>query len=193
MTSEPTEEQTDLPATSRAVLGILSFEEELSGYDVKRWADQSLAFFYWAPSHSQIYAELRRLEKLGLATSRVEQTHEAKSRRVYAITDAGRRRIRAWADAVEPEAVILKNPVMLRVWAAHNSDPRRLRRMLEEHRADAATRAAQAASHAEHAAEVPAWHFPSVVLEWSERYYRDEAARIDWLLERLAGDLGDAP
>lgn len=193
MTSEPTEAEIDLPATSRAVLGILSFEEELSGYDVKRWADQSLAFFYWAPSHSQIYAELRRLEKLGLATSRVEQTHEAKSRRVYAITDAGRRRIRAWADAVEPEAVVLKNPVLLRVWAAHNSDPRRLRRMLEEHRADAASRAEQAATHAEHSADVPAWHFPSVVLEWSERYYRDEAARIDWLLERLSDDLDDAP
>ncbi|QTV79060.1 PadR family transcriptional regulator [Microbacterium sp. NIBRBAC000506063] len=84
----------DLPATTWAVLGILSFDSALSGYDVKRWADQSLAFFYWAPSQSQIYGELRRLESLGLATSLIEQTHAAKSRRVYEITPSGGRRSR---------------------------------------------------------------------------------------------------
>ncbi|MFD4422909.1 PadR family transcriptional regulator [Agromyces sp. NPDC058484] len=178
----------DMPATSWAVLGILSFEDELSGYDVKRWADQSLAFFYWAPSHSQIYAELRRLESLGLASSRVEQTHAAKSRRLYAITDAGRDRMREWADELAPESVMLKHAVLLRVWGAHNGRLGRLRDVLEGYRDDALGRAERAAEHAENAEEVPAWHYSSLALEWASRYHRDEAARIDWLLERLGPD-----
>jgi len=72
--SDPTANPAGYPAlraTSWAVLGILSFGEELSGYDMKKWADWSLSFFYWAPSYSQIYGELHKLEELGLVTSRI--------------------------------------------------------------------------------------------------------------------------
>ena len=34
------EESVDLPATAWAVLGMLSFGRELSGYDLKKWADK---------------------------------------------------------------------------------------------------------------------------------------------------------
>lgn len=180
-----------LPPTAWAVLGILSFDAELSGYDVKRWADQSLAFFYWAPSQSQIYAELRRLEATGFAASRVEQTHAAKSRRLYRITEAGAAAVRRWADETPPEPVMLKHPVILRVWAGHITDPERLAEILRAHRADALHRAHRAHEHAEHSADVSEWRYSSIALEWSDRYYRDEAARIDWLLERLAHDAVD--
>jgi DNA-binding PadR family transcriptional regulator len=178
--------QPDLPATSWAVLGLLSFDQELSGYDIKRWADQSLSFFYWAPSQSQIYAELRRLEGLGLAVSRVEQTHTAKSRRMYAISDAGKSRMREWAERDEIDAVVLKHPLLLRVWAAHNGSTERLVHILAEYRAAAVTRASLAAEHSEHASAVRAWEFSVIALEWSTRYYDDEVARIDWLIDRLA-------
>ena len=72
-----------LRATSYAVLGLLSFGQELSGFDMKRWADWSLKFFYWAPSFSQIYGELHKLEELGpgrLAAGR-EQAPAAQARR----------------------------------------------------------------------------------------------------------------
>ncbi|MEJ1087803.1 PadR family transcriptional regulator [Microbacterium sp. Mu-80] len=182
---EVTSELPELPATSWAVLGILSFDSELSGYDVKRWADQSLAFFYWAPSQSQIYTELRRLERLGLATSRVEQTHAAKSRRLYSITSLGRRVIRRWADEVPPEPVVLKHSHILRLWAAHNGDLDRLRASLRAYRDQALRTADAAEAHARGAQRESAWRFSGIALEWSERFSRDEAARIDWLLERL--------
>ena len=175
----------DLPATSWAVLGILSFETELSGYDIKRWADQSLAFFYWAPSQSQIYTELRRLERLGLATSRVEQTHEARSRRLYGITESGRRSMRRWADEMPAEPVVLKHSHILRLWAAHNGDLDRLRAALVEYRDQALRTADAAIAHAVGSRREDAWRFSGVALEWSERFYRDEAARIDWLIDRL--------
>ena len=55
--------------TAYALLGLLSFDRELSGYDLKKWADSSLRFFYWSPATSQIYVELKRLEKLGFVTA----------------------------------------------------------------------------------------------------------------------------
>lgn len=186
MGEEPNvDEMPDLPATSWAVLGILSFEEELSGYDVKRWADQSLAFFYWAPSQSQIYTELRRLERLGLAHSHIEQTHAAKSRRLYKITAPGRRSMRRWTDELPAEPVVLKHSHILRLWAAHNGDLGRLRAALAGYR-DEALRAADASiAHAVRARREESWKYSGIALEWSERFYRDEAARIDWLLGRL--------
>ncbi|MCK2025211.1 PadR family transcriptional regulator [Microbacterium sp. SSW1-47] len=184
---ENTPELPELPATSWAVLGILSFDTELSGYDVKQWADQSLAFFYWAPSQSQIYTELRRLEDLGLAVSRVEQTHAAKSRRLYAITPLGRDHMRRWTDDVPPEPVVLKHPQILRLWAAHNGDLDRLRAALTAYRDEALRTAEDAGAHARGAEREEAWRFSGVALEWAERFNRDEAARIDWLLERLQG------
>lgn len=175
----------DLPSSSWAVLGILSFKADLSGYDVKRWADQSLAFFYWAPSQSQIYTELRRLERLGLATSRVEQTHAAKSRRVYRITARGLTSIRTWADEIEPDTMVLKNSHILRVWAAHNGNLERLCDELRAYRDASIERADAAAAHARGSGRDEAWRFSGVALEWSERFYRDEATRIDWLIDRL--------
>ena len=177
----------ELPATSWAVLGILSFDTELSGYDVKQWADQSLAYFYWAPSQSQIYTELRRLEALGMATSHVEQTHAAKSRRLYGITDLGREGMRRWSDEIPAEPVVLKHSHILRLWAAHNGDLDRLREALIGYRDQALRTADEAAAHAEGAQREDAWRFSGIALEWSERFSRDEAARIDWLIERLRG------
>lgn len=178
----------DLPATSWAVLGILSFDAELSGYDIKRWADQSLAFFYWAPSQSQIYTELRRLERLGLAVSRVEQTHAAKSRRLYRITNLGGESMRRWADEVPAEPVVLKHSHILRLWAAHNGDLARLCAGLAAYRDEALRTAEEAAVHAQGAKREEGWRFSGVALEWSERFYLDEAARIDWLIGRLSDE-----
>lgn len=175
----------DIPPTGWAALGVLSFGGEFSGYDVKRWAEQSLAFFYWAPSHSQIYAELRRLEKLGLAESRVDQTYEARSRRLYTMTELGKQNITRWADELPPEPVVLKHPLMLRVWAAHNGDRGRLRELLEAHKRESLERAKRAEQHSANSAKVDDWEYATIALEWSARYHRDEAARIDWLLERL--------
>ena len=63
-----------LAATSWALLGMLSYEYELSGYDIRKWIAWSMRFYYGSPAYSQIYSELKKLEQLGLVTSRVENT-----------------------------------------------------------------------------------------------------------------------
>ena len=68
--SEPDDVSRGLPATSWAVLGMLTFGEELTGNDLKKWADWSVGFFYWSPSISQVYAELKKLESIGMTAVR---------------------------------------------------------------------------------------------------------------------------
>lgn len=86
---DPASEKSAKPAlasTSWALLGMLSYEEEVSGYDLKKWIDWSVDLYYWSPSYSQIYTELKKLESLGLVTSRVERDEGTRSRRLYKIT-----------------------------------------------------------------------------------------------------------
>lgn len=60
----------DLPITSYAILGLLTFGDELTGYEVKQRADITLRFYWVAPAMSQIYSELGRLTDLGLVEPR---------------------------------------------------------------------------------------------------------------------------
>ena len=58
-----------LSATGWALLGMLSYEKELSGYDIRKWIHWSMRFFYGSPAFSQIYAELKKLEALAADSS----------------------------------------------------------------------------------------------------------------------------
>lgn len=175
----------DLRPTSWAVLGILAFGEELSGYDLKKWADWSLRFFYWAPSYSQIYGELRKLEQIGFATSRVVNKDDVRGKRLYRITPEGEAAVARWAAEAPVEPAVLKHGVMLRMWLGHASDPGRLREMLVRHRDESEKMRVRADVDAEAASHEPGWAFPEMVLRWSERYYADERDRADLMLAEL--------
>ncbi|MEY9876437.1 DNA-binding PadR family transcriptional regulator [Streptacidiphilus sp. MAP12-33] len=165
-----------LPATSWAVLGLLSFGAELSGYDLKKWADASLRYFYWSPSFSQIYAELRRLEAAGCATSRlVTPEAGARPKRLYRITDAGLAAVRTWARQAPVDPPMLKHPPLLRLWLGHLAEADDLRGTLDAHRADAERLRARAAADLALAADEPDWAYPLLALRWSERYYAAQA------------------
>jgi DNA-binding PadR family transcriptional regulator len=166
---------------------MLSFEQELSGYDVKKWADWSLKLFYWSPSFSQIYGELKRLEKHGYVSSRTVMQDEVRGKRVYAITDAGRVAVRNWARTAAVEVPVLKHGVLLRVWLGHLTEPERLREIVAEHRDNSERRRAEAAMDAKAAHEETAWAYPEIALKWAERYH---AAERD-LAEQMVCDLDE--
>ncbi|RYJ25756.1 PadR-family transcriptional regulator [Streptomyces sp. L-9-10] len=180
-----TEKSPTLPPTSWAVLGLLSFGEELSGYDLKKWADSSLKFFYWSPSYSQIYSELKRLERAGYAVSRVELTESTRGKRVYTITGEGREAVTRWARDAPVEPPILKHGVMLRVWLGHLMEPEKLRAVIEQHRDYADKMRKLSAIDAEAAAEVSDWAYPEMVLRWSERHYESERDLAQHMLNDL--------
>jgi Transcriptional regulator PadR-like family len=164
-----------IPATAYALLGLLSFDRELSGYDLKKWADSSLRFFYWSPAVSQIYSELKRLDAMGYVTSREVPQDELRNKRVYRITDEH--------DDVEPP--MLKHSPLLRVWLGHLTSPARLRTILESHRRYAERMRDDALGAATSSAPRPGMEFPAIVTAWSARYYERELEMIDELLVEI--------
>ncbi|SUA47034.1 Transcriptional regulator PadR-like family [Nocardia africana] len=177
---------TDLPTTSWAVLGMLSHADELSGYDLKKWADWSLQFFYWSPSFSQIYAELKRLEKHGYVTSRTVTSEDGvRGKRMYAITTSGRDAVAHWVNHSPVEAPVLKHSVLLRAWLGHLAEPERLREILTAHIDYAEKMRRRAAADAEGSDANPEWAFPSAVLRWCIRHYEAERQLAEDLLDDL--------
>jgi DNA-binding PadR family transcriptional regulator len=174
-------------ATANAVLGLLSFGQELSGYDLKKWADHSLSFFFWSPATSQIYGELRRLEALDYVTSRVEAKDELRGRRLYRITDEGQAWLEEWLATEPADVPILKNPAVLRVWLGHLMDPDELRGVVEDHRAWLGERLAEARADSAAARSGEGMAHAEVVIRWAERRLEAEVANADQLLDDLAG------
>jgi PadR family transcriptional regulator AphA len=86
-------DMSSLSPTARVILGLLAWESR-TGYEIKQVTDRSTRFF-WGASYGQIYPELRRLEEAGLVDSR-EQPRGRVPRRVYSLTEAGRRAVDAW-------------------------------------------------------------------------------------------------
>ncbi|MEU6299654.1 PadR family transcriptional regulator [Streptomyces erythrochromogenes] len=181
-----------LPATGWAVLGLLSFGEELSGYDLKKWSDLSLRFFYWSPSFSQIYSELKRLEKAGYATSRrIGHDTGTRDKRVYRITDEGMAAVRGWARTAPVDPPVLKHGPMLRLWLGHLLEPEQMRELLLQQQEFAEDMRRRAAADAEAAQADPAWAYPALTLKWAERYYASERDLAAAALDDIAG-LGGA-
>lgn len=164
----------NLAATSWALLGVLSYEHELSGYDIRKWTDWSMRFFYGSPAYSQIYSELKKLEKLGLVTSRVDHAGGARSKRLYKITEAGLDAVTTWANDAPVDPPSLKHSPLLRVTLGHLTNPTRLKEMLQEHVEYADAMHREAAKDAKWSGADPAWAYARVALQWAERYYANE-------------------
>jgi PadR family transcriptional regulator AphA len=94
-------ETSKLTATEGALLGMLA-QGERSGYDLSRSIEDSIGYL-WAPSRSQIYRVLPRLVEQGLARSREVEQRGRPDKALYALTEAGRRALRAWLEEVEDE------------------------------------------------------------------------------------------
>jgi len=88
MSSEPR-----LGHVSFLVLGIVAVRGASTPYDLKRFVENSVGYF-WPFPHTQLYTEPERLAAAGL----LEETREdgGRRRRHYTITDAGRERLEAW-------------------------------------------------------------------------------------------------
>ncbi|OKI64083.1 PadR family transcriptional regulator [Streptomyces sp. MJM1172] len=176
-----------LPPTGWAVLGLLSFGEELSGCDLKKWSDRSLRFFYWSPSFSQIYSEPGRLERAGYASSRtVAQSSGTRDKRVYRITGSGMAAARRWAREAPVDPPVLKHGPMLRLWLGHLLEPEQMREVPLRQKEFAEDIRLRAVADAERAKEEPAWAYPALTLRWAERYHARERDLAAAMLDDLA-------
>jgi DNA-binding PadR family transcriptional regulator len=167
---------------------MMSYEEEISGYDLKKWIDWSVDLYYWSPSYSQIYTELKKLESFGLVTSRVERDEGTRSRRLYKITRAGMDAAIEWVNDAPVDPPVLKHSVLLRVTFGHLTDPARLKEVLQEYASYAEARHRKAVEDADGAEGEPAWAYSVLALRWAAKYY---AAEREFALE-LMKDIDEA-
>ncbi|MEO3756871.1 PadR family transcriptional regulator [Mycobacterium sp. B14F4] len=185
MSDDASRAKPNLAATSWALLGMLSYEHELSGYDIRKWIEWSMRFFYGSPAYSQIYSELKKLEQLGFLTSRVENTGGTRNRRLYKITEAGLEAVTRWANQAPVDPPVLKHNPLLRVTFGHLTDPARLKEILQEHVAYADEMQRQAAKDAKWSGVEPSWAYAHVALQWAERYYASERELALKMLKEL--------
>ncbi|GAA1922581.1 PadR family transcriptional regulator [Nocardioides hwasunensis] len=179
----------DIPVTGYAILGLLTFGDELTGYEVKQRADITLRFYWVAPAMSQIYTELRRLTDHELVAARAR--HDGgREVTTYAITDAGQAALRAWMDHTPAGFPVLKHTVLLRLLIGHVTAPDETRRMLHEY-VDELARAREDLTGVREmlrGADEPGepFRFPSLVADWGLDYFAAETRHAQRALESLA-------
>jgi len=100
--AEEKEEKDQIRNTLRyIILGLLG-AHPMSGYDIKRAFDRSIAT-YWNAGHSQIYTTLKALDQRRLVTSELIYQEGRPNRRVYHLTPGGRDALDAWlAEPIPP-------------------------------------------------------------------------------------------
>jgi DNA-binding PadR family transcriptional regulator len=108
----------ELSPTANVILGLLSLGPK-SGYEIKAFVDNATRFF-WAVSYGQIYPELRRLAGAGLIEGEARPAG-GRRRTVYALTAAGRKRLREWLE-VEPEVLEMRDEGLLKLFFADAVD-----------------------------------------------------------------------
>ena len=180
-----------LPVTAYALLGLLTFGDELTGYELKQRADMTLRFYWVSPATSQVYSELARLTEHGYVEP---VTTEGAGRRTtaYRITTAGSEALRAWIDGSPAGFPTLKHTVLLRLLVGHASEPERMRQMLEEYAAELAEALhdLRAVRESLRGADGPGevFHYPSVVADWGLDYFAAETRHTRRALARLGGE-----
>lgn len=114
-------------ALNHAILACL-IERPMSGYDLARYFDASIGFF-WRASHPQIYRELGKLRDAGEVSS-CEIMQSGKPNRVeYSITPSGRAMFRAWS-RLQTQPPAIKDDLLVRLYALDEVDEVALREQL---------------------------------------------------------------
>lgn len=177
-----------LPTTSYAVLGLLTFGQELSGYELKQWADSTLRFYWTAPAMSQIYTELKRLDGRGLVLSREVGGGPSRTTTRYRVSAKGVRELRRWLADSDPGFPLLKHPIALRLLLGHLLDPGQVRDMLESYDAALAGQRRDLRAVLDGIADDPAFEFPAHVARWGLSYYDSEEDAVRRVLHALPED-----
>lgn len=98
-----------------ALLGFLNYGPH-TGYELKKVFDVSVAHF-WSAELSQIYPALKALESEGLVEMRVEVQADRPNRKVYSITDDGRRELIDWL-GTPAETDQVREPFLVKMFFA---------------------------------------------------------------------------
>lgn len=162
------------------ILGLLS-QQPRSGYDIKRLLKR-LAWLIDGPSFGNIYSTLHALLKEGLVSVEVVPHHNKPSRKVYSITEMGRRAWNEWADQPVAPATSLK-AFLMRLSLAGSFSSECLIAHLRQRQARVAAHYAALTEIPERPAESP--EIQHLMLDYGLALAAAELAWLDSTLDRL--------
>lgn len=111
------------------------YTQDASGYEIRKLCTEGECSYFIEASFGSIYPALAKLEQDGLVTSRVEHQAGKPSKKIYAITEAGRTEFR---DALhEPLGEdVFRSPFLLFARFAHLLDADLVQTRIEERLAE---------------------------------------------------------
>jgi len=124
----------DLSPTSFALLALLSIRS-WSAYELTRYMRESTLRAIWPRAESHIYSEVKRLQKVQLASSEVAR-QGGRKRAVYSITPLGRDALREWIVAPS-KRITYESEAMIKVAYAEHGGIDGLRGTIAEIREEA--------------------------------------------------------
>jgi len=101
------------------LLGLLGYESR-TGYELTKIFEDSLNYFWHAQS-SQIYRELNRMEEKGWVISQSVIQDKRPNKRVYSITEDGRKAFVQWLHESAPLFENPHEPLLMRVFFGANA------------------------------------------------------------------------
>ena len=172
-----------------AILGLLA-RRPSTGYDLARRMDRPVGWF-WTARHSQIYAELARLEAEGLVDHEEVDGAGPRQTKRYSLSAAGLGALRAWvAGDLEPQPV--RDLEVLRLWSVWTVEPEVARDLVRQVRTQHAARLAAYEGELAELADDPAARDPRrpafasrITLEGGVRSRRAAVEWCNWLLTEL--------
>lgn len=112
-----------------AILGLIN-GKEMTGYDISKEFGQELGNF-WSAKHSQIYPELKKLLEEGLLEYKIEITGDILEKKVYSITEKGKKDFLIWLAKDERIEPTPKDQFRLRAYFSRSLEPKVFKGLLE--------------------------------------------------------------
>ncbi|HEY9152790.1 MAG TPA: PadR family transcriptional regulator [Anaerolineales bacterium] len=118
---------------AHAILGFLEYQP-MTGYDLKKYFDQSIAHF-WSATQSHIYKALEDLEEDGFIGVKVIQQEDKPNRKEYHITPAGRTELHRWVTSPLPLGTV-REAWLIQIFFSHASSNEEIVSLLKSREKD---------------------------------------------------------
>lgn len=98
-----------------ALLGLID-RQPITGYDITKEFESNAMANFWYAKHSQVYPELKRLTDEGMIRYEVVIQGEKLEKKLYTITEKGRKELKKWLLKDEPLGITPKDVFRLRTY-----------------------------------------------------------------------------
>jgi DNA-binding PadR family transcriptional regulator len=170
-----------LTTTSYALLGLLSISP-MSGYDLQQAVSRSIAHF-WPVSKSQVYAELARLEPLGLIERTDVPQERRPDKRLFHLSPEGEEALDGWLADSPVEPIQMRIAFLLKTLLGHRRPPQATRALLEQVQAGAGQEADKFARFGDRLAGTPDASYARITVLFGQKIAQ---AIAEWAEEAAA-------